>query len=180
MTTNKLDRALEIAIEAHKDQKRADGRPYIEHIYVVDRILKYWNSVAENNDNTLIVGRLHDVCEDHPKYLPIVNKEFGGEILSALMTLNNTNRNYYLDYLLEIKERYYHYLNTGDDIWAKWAFHVKGADMIANYYDTINFPGPNKHQMKHLKNKSEMAFYIMLEDKIWERPELISLKEGLI
>lgn len=171
-----LNETLDFAREVHKNDKRADGRPYFEHIDLVVRILKYWKTI----NDIQVIGALHDVIEMHPEYTDQIKITYTDDIFAALLTLNNSEFPNYTNYLLDIKERYLHHVNTRDDEWTEYALTVKGADIIANYYDTLYFPSKNEHQMKHLKNKSEMAFYILFSDKLWERKELDLIKKGLI
>ena len=56
----KIRRAYEIARDAHKDQKRKSGEPYIIHPLCVAIIL----SELEMDRDTIIAGILHDVVED--------------------------------------------------------------------------------------------------------------------
>ncbi len=61
-----LEFALDIAREAHKGQKRRDGKAYITHPIAVVRILEE-NYMTQNPlKNTLILcaGYLHDLAED--------------------------------------------------------------------------------------------------------------------
>jgi (p)ppGpp synthase/HD superfamily hydrolase len=51
-----LERAIAIAVEAHKDQKDRYGAPYIGHVLRV--------ALAGRTEAEKIVGALHDVVED--------------------------------------------------------------------------------------------------------------------
>ncbi len=51
-----IERALEIAVAAHKGQLDRAGRPYILHVLQV--------AMAGSTDDERIVGALHDVVED--------------------------------------------------------------------------------------------------------------------
>ncbi len=68
--------AFRFAFEAHKEQKRIDGEPYIVHPLEVAYILSEMNLDV----NTVIGGILHDVIEDTEfTYLDITSK-FGEEV----------------------------------------------------------------------------------------------------
>lgn len=71
-----LTRAFKIAEEAHKDQKRKSGEPYIVHPVEVVRILLQMNLDLPS----LVAGLLHDTVEDTPVTLEDVAKEFGDEV----------------------------------------------------------------------------------------------------
>lgn len=172
-----VQRAYQFAKEKHAGQKRLDGRPYFVHPELVWKIARdHYNS----DEETQVVALIHDTLEDSKGVTPdIINDEFGHEVLSAVLNLTN-DRGTYLDYLLELRERYFHFVNTGDDKWGRVSFSVKGFDMLANYYDSLKFPPPNKHTAKHLKNKVEMGYYILFGRKIWEDETMKKLLAGEI
>ena len=58
--TNSLRSAYELAKNAHKDQKRVSGEPYIPHPLFV---AKYLSEIGMDNE-TIISALLHDVVED--------------------------------------------------------------------------------------------------------------------
>ncbi|QQS59746.1 bifunctional (p)ppGpp synthetase/guanosine-3',5'-bis(diphosphate) 3'-pyrophosphohydrolase [Candidatus Peregrinibacteria bacterium] len=55
-----LEKAVALATELHKEQKRASGKPYITHPIAVMEILKKLNFPPI----ALAIAVLHDVCED--------------------------------------------------------------------------------------------------------------------
>ena len=74
--TNSLRSAYELAKNAHKDQKRASGEPYITHPLFV---AKYLSEIGMDNE-TIISALLHDVVEDTDVKLSRIKKEFGKEV----------------------------------------------------------------------------------------------------
>lgn len=73
----KVSKAFEYAMEAHKNDLRASGDPYFTHPYEVAMI------VAEEfplDDVTVICSLLHDVVEDTEFNLEMLVKEFGKEV----------------------------------------------------------------------------------------------------
>ena len=74
--TNSLRSAYELAKNAHKDQKRASGEPYITHPLFV---AKYLSDIGMDNE-TIISALLHDVVEDTDVKLSRIKKEFGKEV----------------------------------------------------------------------------------------------------
>ena len=68
-----LRRAVALAREAHGDQRRASGEPYISHTVAVAEILAGLRLDAE----TLVAAILHDVVEDTEVPLARIEQEFG-------------------------------------------------------------------------------------------------------
>ncbi len=71
-----IEKAYTIANEAHKDQKRKSGEPYIIHPLCVAIIL----ADLELDKETIVAGILHDVVEDTIMTLDEVEKVFGSEV----------------------------------------------------------------------------------------------------
>jgi len=76
LNPEKLNKAFNFAIKAHKDQKRDSGDPYSNHPIAVANIL----TDLKLDSATIATGLLHDTIEDtHATYENIKN-EFGKEI----------------------------------------------------------------------------------------------------
>ena len=71
-----IQKAYEVAREAHKDQKRKSGEPYIIHPLCVAIIL----ADLELDKETIVAGLLHDAVEDTWMTYEEVEKEFGPEV----------------------------------------------------------------------------------------------------
>lgn len=71
-----IEKAYELAYNAHKDQKRKSGEPYIIHPLCVAIIL----AQLELDKETIIAGLLHDVIEDTDTSREYVAQEFGEEV----------------------------------------------------------------------------------------------------
>jgi len=71
-----VEKAYRVAAEAHKDQMRRSGEPYIIHPLCVGIIL----AELEMDMESIIGGILHDVVEDTDVTLPDVQAAFGDEI----------------------------------------------------------------------------------------------------
>ena len=71
-----IQKAYETAREAHKDQKRKSGEPYIIHPLCVAIIL----ADLELDKETLVAGLLHDSVEDTWMTLQELEAEFGSEV----------------------------------------------------------------------------------------------------
>ncbi|MEY4067266.1 MAG: hypothetical protein RIQ44_478 [Actinomycetota bacterium] len=71
-----LERAFEIAEEAHRGQLRKSGEPYITHPLAVTKILADLGIGV----TSLAASLLHDTVEDTPYTLEQLTKDFGSEI----------------------------------------------------------------------------------------------------
>lgn len=71
-----IEKAYRIANEAHKEQKRKSGEPYIIHPLCVAIVL----ADLEMDKETIAAGLLHDVVEDTIMTLDQLTKEFGSEV----------------------------------------------------------------------------------------------------
>ena len=71
-----LSKAYNFAIDAHKNQKRVSGLPYIVHPIAVADILVE----LKLDSATIITGLLHDTIEDTKATYDLVLKEFGKEV----------------------------------------------------------------------------------------------------
>ena len=71
-----IEKAYRIAYEAHKDQKRKSGEPYIIHPLCVAIIL----ADLELDKETIVAGLLHDVVEDTVMTTEEITQEFGAEV----------------------------------------------------------------------------------------------------
>ena len=71
-----LSKAYNFALEAHKNQKRVSGLPYIVHPIAVADIL----AELKLDSATIITGLLHDTIEDTKATYDLVLKEFGKEV----------------------------------------------------------------------------------------------------
>ena len=71
-----LTKAYNFALEAHKNQKRDEGTPYISHPVAVANIL----TELKLDSATITTGLLHDTVEDTKATYDTVKKEFGKEV----------------------------------------------------------------------------------------------------
>src|SRR5512134_3914751 len=71
-----IQRAYRIAEEAHHDQKRHSGEPYINHCIAVASILADLRVPPE----VVAAGLLHDTVEDTSVTLEDIRRDFGGTI----------------------------------------------------------------------------------------------------
>ena len=71
-----IEKAYQVAAQAHKDQKRKSGEPYIIHPLCVGIIL----ADLEMDKETIAAGLLHDVVEDTVMTYDEIKDEFGEEV----------------------------------------------------------------------------------------------------
>ena len=74
--SEKIEKAYNIARDAHKDQRRRSGEPYIMHPVAVARILF---EIGMDNE-CIIAALLHDVVEDTSCSLDDLRRDFGDEV----------------------------------------------------------------------------------------------------
>ncbi|MBQ5951477.1 MAG: bifunctional (p)ppGpp synthetase/guanosine-3',5'-bis(diphosphate) 3'-pyrophosphohydrolase [Lachnospiraceae bacterium] len=77
---SQIEKAFRLAEEAHADQKRRSGEPYIAHPLMVAQIL----AELEMDKETIVAGLLHDVVEDTRISLDDVRREFGDEVAALV------------------------------------------------------------------------------------------------
>ncbi len=76
LNPERLDKAYNFAVNAHKSQKRASGDPYSVHPIEVANIL----TELKLDSATITTGLLHDTIEDTFATYETIKKEFGDEV----------------------------------------------------------------------------------------------------
>ncbi len=76
LNSESLNKAYNFALDAHQNQKRDEGVPYIIHPVAVANIL----SDLKLDSATITTGLLHDTIEDTKVTFETVKKEFGEEV----------------------------------------------------------------------------------------------------
>ena len=76
LNPEKLNKAYEFAIKAHKNQKRDSGDPYSIHPIAVANIL----TELKLDSATITTGLLHDTIEDTHTTYEVIKEEFGEEV----------------------------------------------------------------------------------------------------
>ena len=93
---NLLERAIEIAVSAHKDQIDKAGKPYILHPL---RLMFKMQS-----ENEMIAAVLHDVVEDTDWTIEKLEAEgFNEEVITAVKLLTHDKKVPYKKYIEAIK-----------------------------------------------------------------------------
>lgn len=90
-TCENIRKAYELADEAHKEQKRVNGDPYVLHPLAVAEIL----ADMEIDTTTITASLLHDVVEDTEYMLEDIERIFGKEVAFLVDGVTKLNR---LDY----------------------------------------------------------------------------------
>ena len=107
-----LERAIEIAVSAHKGQVDKAGKPYILHPL---RLM-----FKMNNENEMIAAVLHDVVEDTEWTIEKLQAEgFDAKVITAVNLLTHNKKVPYKKYIENIKTN-------------KMALKVKLADLEDN------------------------------------------------
>ena len=151
-----LNKAYNFALEAHKNQKRDEGIPYISHPVAVASIL----TELKLDSATITTGLLHDTVEDTKATYETVKKEFGKEVadlvdgVTKISALENTaSTNSKAENFRKL------ILATSKDI---RVLLVKLADRLHNMR-TINFVKDNNKKIR--KAKETMEIYAPLADR---------------
>ena len=80
LNSESLNKAYNFALDAHQDQKRDEGVPYIIHPVAVANIL----TELKLDSATITTGLLHDTIEDTKVTYATVKKEFGEEVANLV------------------------------------------------------------------------------------------------
>lgn len=98
-----LERAIEIAHQAHDGEMRKDGRPYVTHPLRVMAAM----ALAGHSETTQIVAVLHDVPENNPEQWPLERlrqEGFDNEVLAPLERLTRADGLPYDEYIEALAE----------------------------------------------------------------------------
>lgn len=95
-TTEHLEKAIRIAVNAHYGQKDKGDEPYIFHPL---RVMDACHSLGAK-----IVAILHDVIEDTDVGMDAIIAGFPAKIVEALVLLTHMPDVAYMDYIMAIKE----------------------------------------------------------------------------
>jgi RelA/SpoT family (p)ppGpp synthetase len=80
LNSDSVNKAYNFALEAHQNQKREEGVPYIIHPVAVAKIL----TELKLDSATITTGLLHDTIEDTKETYESVKKEFGEEVANLV------------------------------------------------------------------------------------------------
>lgn len=91
-----INKAIDIAFSAHKDQRDKAGRPYFMHPMIV--------AMQMDSEYEICAALLHDVIEDAEIDIRELEREFPREVTEAVRVLTHDKHTDYLDYVREIKK----------------------------------------------------------------------------
>lgn len=137
-----IRKAYELAKEAHKDQKRKSGEPYLIHPVCVAIIL----TQLDMDKETIVGGLLHDVIEDTPYTEEDITRMFSAEIALLVDGVTKlTQLNYSADKLdVQAENLRKMFLTMAKDI---RVIIIKLADRLHNMR-TLQFMKPEKQKEK--------------------------------
>ena len=134
-----IRKAYELAKEAHKDQKRKSGEPYLIHPVCVAIIL----TQLDMDKETIVGGLLHDVIEDTPYTVEDITQMFIALLVDGVTKL--TQLNYSADKLdVQAENLRKMFLAMAKDI---RVIIIKLADRLHNMR-TLQFMKPEKQKEK--------------------------------
>jgi (p)ppGpp synthase/HD superfamily hydrolase len=93
---NNIERALEIALDAHEGQVDKAGEPYIKHP------IRVMQSVESEEEK--VVALLHDVVEDSTVSFEDLERRFSDEIVDAVRGVTKKDDESYSDFIERAKE----------------------------------------------------------------------------
>ncbi len=136
----RLRRAFEVAVEAHKHQRRKSGEPYIFHPLAVAKIVA---SEIGLGTTSVMCALLHDTVEDTEVTFDDIKREFGDEIVTIIDGLTKIGKISSQTESIQAENYRKILLTLSDDI---RVILIKIADRLHNMrtLDTV----PRKNQLK--------------------------------
>ncbi len=152
-----IEKAYQLAVKAHGDQRRKSGEPYIIHPLWVAIIL----ADLEMDKETIAAGMLHDVVEDTEFTEEDIRKEFGGEVALLVDGVTKLGRLSYSSDKLEVQAENLRkmFLAMAKDI---RVIIIKLADRLHNMR-TLQFMTPAKQKEKA---KETMDIYAPIAQRL--------------
>lgn len=169
-----LSLATAIAERAHRDQHRADGRPYIEHPLAVIEILMAASTHLPCNIYAAAV--LHDVIEDTElTYMDLV-KSVGRPIATTVLGLSRPEK-FFGESELDQEKRYLKQMHLVQSV-EPGILLIKMADRIHNMENTRALSREKREQLLHITHTLYLPFF--RETKESQPPTLMYAYENLL
>ena len=89
VSDSEVEEAQEFAIEAHKNQFRKTGAPYVNHPIRVSKLIKNYYRRKEYLNFLKVCALLHDVLEDTSVQLIELTTVFGPKVANIVLELTN-------------------------------------------------------------------------------------------
>ncbi|WP_152287225.1 RelA/SpoT family protein [Flavicella marina] len=143
-----IRKAFDLALEAHSDQRRKSGEPYIYHPIAVAKIVAYEIGL---NAESIAAALLHDVVEDTPYTVNDMEQLFGetiAKIVSGLTKISRLNKEQ--DASIQAENFRKMLLTLHDDV---RVILIKIADRLHNMQTMESMPG-----YKQVKIASETLY----------------------
>lgn len=139
---NDIEKAINIAVQAHSGQKDKAGMPYVLHPL---RLM-----LRQDSPEAMIVAVLHDVVEDTDLSIEqLADAGFSGAVLEAIYLLTHDKSIPYMDYIRAI----------ANNVLAR---QVKITDLIDNM-DLSRIPNPQKKDYVRLE-KYKLAYEYLTQE----------------
>ncbi len=166
-----IEKAFRYALEAHGDQKRRSGEPYIVHPVETAVIL---DDLGLDVDS-IVAGLLHDCIEDTPATFQIIEKEFGESVANLVEGVTKLGKIVYSSKEEEqMEDLRKMFIAMAKDI---RVIIIKLADRLHNAR-TFQYLPPQKQREKSLETMeiyAPLAHRLGMQNVKWELEDL-SLK----
>lgn len=160
------EKAYEFAEKAHKGQKQATGKPYIEHPRLVAKLLKKW----KQDDEVISAALLHDVVEDCNVPLSKIRKFFGKKVVSLVDAMSIVMKNGKKD-IPATYRKFVRYAKKEPSL-----VLIKTADLISNL-PNIKVPSHREFVVKKSYPRI-MMFWIPLLKEVGLREEALMIEKA--